>query len=216
MFFTNISHEFRTPLTLIIGQMEMLLQVRSFNPNVYNKILGVYKSCLQLRELVTELLDFRKQEQGHMTIKVCEHNMVHFIYEHYLLFQEYAAQRQITFNFEKSSNNISVWFDAKQMQKAINNLISNAFKYTKAGGTISIAVRKRNQEVLIEITDNGSGIAEKILIRSSIVFIKQTQSPHHIQVLVLVWLSLRVSSNCIMEVSMCPASLEREQLSAST
>lgn len=101
MFFTNISHEFRTPLTLIIGQMEMLLQVRSFNPNVYNKILGVYKSCLQLRELVTELLDFRKQEQGHMTIKVCEHNMVHFIYEHYLLFQEYAAQRQITFNFEK-------------------------------------------------------------------------------------------------------------------
>ena len=141
--------------------MEMLLQVRSFNPNVYNKILGVYKSCLQLRELITELLDFRKQEQGHMTIKVCEHNMVHFIYEHYLLFLEYAAQRQITFNFEKSSNNISVWFDAKQMQKAINNLISNAFKYTKAGGTISIAVRKRNQEVLIEITDNGSGIAEK-------------------------------------------------------
>ena len=75
---------------------------------------------LQLRELITELLDFRKQEQGHMTIKVCEHNMVHFIYEHYLLFLEYAAQRQITFNFEKSSNNISVWFDAKQMQKAIN------------------------------------------------------------------------------------------------
>lgn len=79
-----------------------------------------------------------------------------------------------TFNFEKSSNNISVWFDAKQMQKAINNLISNAFKYTKAGGTISIAVRKRNQEVLIEITDNGSGIAEKDIVRSSIVFIKQT------------------------------------------
>ena len=63
-FFTNISHEFRTPLTLIIGQMEMLLQMRSFAPNVYNKILGVYKSCLQLRGLITELLDFRKQEQG--------------------------------------------------------------------------------------------------------------------------------------------------------
>lgn len=160
-FFTNISHEFRTPLTLIIGQMEMLLQVRSFAPNVYNKILGVYKSCLQLRELITELLDFRKQEQGYMTIKVSEHNIVDFIYEHYLLFQEYAVQRQITFNFEKSSDNISLWYDAKQMQKVINNLISNAFKYTKVGGIISISVRKRNQEVLIDVTDNGSGIAAK-------------------------------------------------------
>lgn len=160
-FFTNISHEFRTPLTLIIGQMEMLLQVRSFAPNVYNKILGVYKSCLQLRELITELLDFRKQEQGYMTIKVSEHNIVDFVYEHYLLFQEYAAQRQITFHFEKSSDDISLWYDAKQMQKVINNLISNAFKHTKAGGLISISIRKRNQEVLIEVTDNGSGIAAK-------------------------------------------------------
>lgn len=160
-FFTNISHEFRTPLTLIIGQMEMLLQMRSFAPNVYNKILGVYKSCLQLRGLITELLDFRKQEQGYMTIKVSEHNIVDFVYEHYLLFQEYAVQRQITFNFEKSSDNISLWYDAKQMQKVINNLISNAFKHTKAGGIISISIRKRNQEVLIDVTDNGSGIAAK-------------------------------------------------------
>ena len=160
-FFTNISHEFRTPLTLIIGQMEILLQIRSFAPNVYNKILGVYKNSLQLKALITELLDFRKQEQGYMTIKVSEHNIVDFLYEHYLIFQEYALQRQITFNFEKSSQNILVWYDAKQMQKVLNNLISNAFKYTKAGDTISISVRKRNQEVIIEVTDTGIGIAAK-------------------------------------------------------
>ncbi|GAE16214.1 hybrid sensor histidine kinase/response regulator transcription factor [Bacteroides pyogenes] len=160
-FFTNISHEFRTPLTLIIGQMEMLLQIRSHAPNVYNKILGVYKSCLQLKELITELLDFRKQELGHMTIKVSKHNIVDFIYEHYLLFREYAVQRHISFNFEKSSDNISVWFDSRQMQKVMNNLVSNAFKYTKAGDSISISVRKRNQEVLVEVTDSGSGIAGK-------------------------------------------------------
>lgn len=160
-FFTNISHEFRTPLTLIIGQMEMLLQMRSFAPGIYNKILKAYKSSLQLRELITELLDFRKQEQGYMTIKVSEHNIVDFVYEHYLFFQEYAAQRCITFNFEKSSDYINVWYDARQMQKVINNLISNAFKHTKAGGTISISIRKRNHEVLIEVTDNGSGISAK-------------------------------------------------------
>lgn len=160
-FFTNISHEFRTPLTLIIAHMEMLLQVRSFTPNIYNRILGVYKSCLHMQDLITELLDFRKQEQGHMTIKVSQHNIVNFVYEHYLLFQEYAMQKQIEFHFEKSSDNIPLWYDAKSMQKVMNNLISNAFKYTKEQGCISISVRKRNEEVIIEVTDNGCGIAPK-------------------------------------------------------
>lgn len=78
-FFTNISHEFRTPLTLIVGQVEALLQLQSFTPTVYNKVLSIYKSSLQLRELITELLDFRKQEQGHMKIKVSPHNLVDFL-----------------------------------------------------------------------------------------------------------------------------------------
>lgn len=160
-FFTNISHEFRTPLTLIIGQMEMLLQARSFAPTLYNKILGVYKNCLQLRELITELLDFRKQEQGYMTIKVSEHNIVDFIYENYLLFQEYASQRQIQFTFRKTNDVINVWYESKQMQKVLNNLLSNAFKHTKEGGMISVSVRKGNREVIIEVTDNGSGIQPK-------------------------------------------------------
>ena len=69
-FFTNISHEFRTPLTLIVAQVETLLQLQNFTPAIYNKILGIYKNSIQLRELITELLDFRKQEQGHMKIKV--------------------------------------------------------------------------------------------------------------------------------------------------
>lgn len=160
-FFTNISHEFRTPLTLIIGQMESLLQMKSFSPVIYNKMLGIYKSCTQLKELINELLDFRKQEQGHMTIKVSEHDIVDFVYEHYLAFQEYARQRKITFEFRKSNEHISLWFDGRQMQKVINNLLSNAFKHTKEGGKISIAVNKRNQEVIIEVTDNGDGISSK-------------------------------------------------------
>lgn len=160
-FFTNISHEFRTPLTLIIGQIEMLLQARSFPPSIYNRILGVYKNCLQMRELITELLDFRKQEQGYMTIKVSEHNIVDFIYENYLLFQEYALQRQITFKFHKTHDYIPLWYDKKQIQKVMNNLISNAFKHTPKGGEITVSVRKAHKEVVIEVTDSGSGISPK-------------------------------------------------------
>ncbi len=180
-FFTNISHEFRTPLTLIIGQMEMLLQVRSFAPTIYTKILGVYKSSLQLRELITELLDFRKQEQGYMTIKVSEHNIVDFIYENYLLFQEYAVQRKITFRFQKTNDIINVWYDAKQLQKVMNNLLSNAFKYTKEEGEISVSVRKGNREVIIEVTDNGAGISPQDIdkIFNRFYQTEQMDSPIH-------------------------------------
>lgn len=157
-FFTNISHEFRTPLTLIVGQVETLLQTQIFTPTIYNKILGIYKSSIQLRELITELLDFRKQEQGHMKIKVSQHNLVNFLYENYLLFLEYASSKQLNFEFHKSADEIEVWYDQKQMQKVINNLLSNAMKHTKAEDTISINVSQEQGRAIIEIKDTGSGI----------------------------------------------------------
>lgn len=162
-FFINISHEFRTPLTLIIGQMELLLQVRNFAPSVYNKILSVYKNGLQLQELITELLDFRKQEQGHMKIKVRQQNIVDFLHENYLLFCEYAVRRKIAFTFNKTCDTIEVWYDAKQLQKVINNLLSNAFKYTADGGEVALSVRKDKEEAIVEVTDNGCGIEEEEL-----------------------------------------------------
>jgi signal transduction histidine kinase/ligand-binding sensor domain-containing protein/DNA-binding NarL/FixJ family response regulator len=157
-FFTNISHEFRTPLTLIIGKTEMLLQNQSFTPNVYNLILGVYKNGLQLRELITELLDFRKQEQGHMKISVKEHNIVDFLYENFLLFEEYANARKVNFIFNKEIESLTVWYDSKQLQKVINNLLSNAFKHTKEGNSITISVNEVDNNAVFEVTDNGSGI----------------------------------------------------------
>lgn len=162
-FFTNISHEFRTPLTLIIGQVEMLLQYQSFTPAIYNKVLGVYKNSIQLRELITELLDFRKQEQGHMKIKVSELDFVSFIHENYVIFLEYAHSKQINFVFNKEIDTLNLWFDVKQMQKVINNLLSNAFKHTEAGGTISISIKKEDNKAILEIQDSGRGIeAEEI------------------------------------------------------
>jgi signal transduction histidine kinase/DNA-binding response OmpR family regulator len=157
-FFTNISHEFRTPLTIIIGQMELLLQIKSFVPAVYNRMLNVYKSCVQLQSLVTELLDFRKQEQGHMKIKVSPHNIVAFLKENYLLFLEYAQTKEIEFKFEAEEEDIEVWYDSKQMQKVVNNLLSNAFQYTPKGGAITLIVKKDEESVEVSVVDTGKGI----------------------------------------------------------
>ncbi len=157
-FFTNISHEFRTPLTLIVAQVETLLQLQNFTPAIYNKILGIYKNSIQLRELITELLDFRKQEQGHMRIKVSPHNIVSFLYENYLLFLEYASAKQINFSFEKETDELEVWYDQKQMQKVINNLLSNAIKHTEKEDTITLSVKREENNVVIRVKDTGSGI----------------------------------------------------------
>lgn len=157
-FFTNISHEFRTPLTLIVAQVETLMHVQNFTPAIYNKVLGIYKNSIQLRELITELLDFRKQEQGHMKIKASPHDLVSFLYENYLLFLEYTGSRQINFLFEKETDHLEVWYDQKQLQKVVNNLLSNALKHVKAGDTVTLSIKAEGDCAVIRVADTGCGI----------------------------------------------------------
>ena len=164
-FFTNISHEFRTPLTLILGQVEMLLQVQSFTPTIYNKVLRIYKNTLQLKELIGELLDFRKQEQGHMKIRVWEQDLVAFLCENYLLFREYADYRHVRLTFDRAEQTLCVWFDRAQLQKVVNNLLSNALKHTPADGCITLWVRREGDRALFGVTDTGAGIAAEELGR---------------------------------------------------
>ncbi|MBE6286996.1 MAG: response regulator [Mediterranea massiliensis] len=159
-FFTNISHEFRTPLTLIIGQLELLLQVKSFVPSIYNKILNAYKNSLLLQSLVSELLDFRKQEQGFMKIKVRQHNIVKLLQENYQLFKEYAQTKGIEFQLVTPCQELDVWYDEKQLQKAINNLLSNSFKHTPQGGTVTLKLDTAEESANISVSDTGEGIKE--------------------------------------------------------
>ena len=168
-FFTNISHEFRTPLTLIAGQVDMLMQMSNIQPTVFNRILNIKRNTLNMQNLINELLEFRKSEQGHLTVKVVQRDIVDFLYEIYLSFTEYANYRDIKFEFENAGQHINIWFDPVQMQKVFYNLFSNAFKYTPKDGTIGIHVAETAENVIIEITDSGIGIApddiEKIFDR---------------------------------------------------
>ncbi len=164
-FFTHVSHEFRTPLTLIIGQLETLPDLQLLSPEVFNRLAKAYNSSLQLKELINELLDFQRQEQGAMRIHVSEHNIVDFLYANFLLFEEQARSKNIRFRFEKEKDTILVWYDERQMQKVINNLLSNAFKCTPPGREIYIRVREEEMQVVIEVGDTGIGIPEKDIDR---------------------------------------------------
>lgn len=159
--FTNISHEFRTPLTLIISQIETLLQNNKFSQHVYSKLSAIYQSCMQLRELITELLDYRKQELGYFKLQVSNSNIVNFIKENYLLFSDYASKKGIKMEFSTQENDIQLWYDPKHMQKVINNLLFNAIKHTPKGGKISISISADSSNVYISISDTGEGIPGK-------------------------------------------------------
>lgn len=162
-FFTNISHEFRTPLTLIIGQLEAIMQINKLEPLIYKRILRVYKNAWHMRNLITELLDFRKQEQGYLKLKVEERDLVTFIHEIYNSFYEYARMKNISYSFKHAEEAISAWFDPVQLQKVVFNLLSNAFKYTPEGGTITISLRHTSTQAFITVSDNGTGIPQEAI-----------------------------------------------------
>ena len=156
-FFTNISHEFRTPLTLILGQIEVLMQM-DLGTTVYNRIQRIYKNAWHMRNLISELLDFRKQEQGYLKLRVEEQNLVTFTRQIYMCFYEYAQKKEITYRFDSVEETISVWFDPIQLQKVIFNLLSNAFKYTSNKGNITVEVRKVASQAVVSVCDTGIGI----------------------------------------------------------
>ncbi len=162
-FFTNVSHEFRTPLTLIIGQVETLLMQNDLSAKVYNKLIKIHKNTNHLLSLISELLDFRKQEQGFYKLNIKHVELIAYLEDIYDSFRDYAIKRKIKYRFEHTEKEIHVYIDPVHLQKAIYNLLSNAFKYTSHDGKITMKVKLQESEILIRITDNGIGIPPESL-----------------------------------------------------
>lgn len=162
-FFTNISHEFRTPLTLISGQIESLLHGKILDPDIYKKILSAYHSSKQLNELITELLDFRKQEQGMMKLHVANSDFVSFVRENCLLFSEFLKEKGISLFVKTSFDTLDVLFDEKQLQKVINNLLSNAVKHTQKDEKIIVNLDSDGEIMTLSVTNTGIGLSQQQL-----------------------------------------------------
>ena len=162
-FFTNISHEFRTPLTLIVGFIERL---QSFSPTLteaerqkyYNNI---FKNSKILLKLINQLINFRKLEQGKLKLKVSFSSITEFISLLSENFNEVAATKKIDYKIVYDEN-IETWFDAEIIERILFNLLSNAFKFTPEGGKIIVKISKDQDYTFIEVEDNGRGIPEDV------------------------------------------------------
>lgn len=162
-FFTNISHEFRTPLTLISGPLETLLSEYRGPSYIYRQLLVIKKNTDQLFKLINELMDFRKLESKQMKLLAAEGNLVKFAKEIFLSFDQQAKLNKLDFSFYTDSEEINVYFDRDKLEKVLYNLISNAFKFTPQGGKIEVRIRLRRNTVRINVEDSGEGISPEHL-----------------------------------------------------
>lgn len=159
-FYTNISHEFRTPLTLILSPLERLISSKAGDSYLRKQHQLIYKNAMRLQVLINELMDFRKIETNNLHMKVAEGNIAKFIKEIKISFDEYAKERGISYSINQHSEHFPLYYDRDQLEKVFFNLLSNAFKFTERGGSISIDIQKDeiNNKVNIVVSDTGKGM----------------------------------------------------------
>ncbi|MES2775396.1 MAG: two-component regulator propeller domain-containing protein [Bacteroidota bacterium] len=164
-FFTNISHEIRTYLSLITGPVERLLMEKKEDDPDTLQLVTIKNNSADLLQLVTELMDFRKAETGNLNLQASRFNIVPFAQAVYQSFHELFIQKSIVTDFSASSGTIELYFDKEQMKKVLFNLFSNAFKFTPEGGRVSLIIEETTDEVAIKVTDNGKGISPENIAR---------------------------------------------------
>ena len=156
-FFTNISHEFRTPLTLILGPVKQMIEKLN-EGKMKDDLSLVHRNANKLLELVNQLLDISKLESGNMKLQTSAQNIIPVLKVLVLSFKSYAERKMITLKFNSDEDEVIVFFDKDKIEKIITNILSNAFKFTPDEGIIEVTVVKNIKDLIIIISDTGVGI----------------------------------------------------------
>lgn len=156
-FFTNVSHEVRTPLTLILGPLDKLIKLMYDSPYMPDLQL-MRKNGNHLLRVINQMLDFRKVENKQEKLKIQNADILSFTREVKSYFENMAVARHITYTCTADTGECMIWFDPDMMEKVLVNLLSNAFKFTPEHGVIRIRLLNEDNEVCIQVEDNGCGI----------------------------------------------------------
>ena len=163
VFFTNIAHEFRTPLTLIQGSLEKekrIMKTNHWQLELEKTVRTMDKSVQRMLRLIDQLLEFRKMQAGKLKLSLQETDVVMFVQGICKMFDNAAESKQIDFKFESQLPAYLMYLDQQKMDKVVFNLLSNAFKYTHAKGTISVSL-SFTDVMAIRVADTGVGIPQE-------------------------------------------------------
>ncbi len=158
-FFINMSHEIRTPMTLIITPLLSLIKHEE-DPQRKSTYETIKRNAERILSLINQMMDLRKIDKGQMQMRMSETDMVAFIRDIHTLFESQAKMKGINLLFEHDAESLPVWVDRSNFDKVIMNVLSNAFKFTPAGGEIGIRLTHDDQHATIVIRDNGEKIPE--------------------------------------------------------
>lgn len=156
-FFTNVSHEVRTPLTLILAPLDRLIVSLRESPYASDLRL-IQKNANRLLRVINQILDFRKVEGKQEKLAVREIDLVPFVGEIKSYFDSMASVRAISYTFTSSIKQCTLWIDPDLLERVFFNLLSNAFKFTPEGGSVRIELTEEGDRVFIQVIDTGSGI----------------------------------------------------------
>ena len=159
-FFTNISHEFRTPLTLIIGPLEKLMDADQIE-SVQKQYNLIHKNAKKLLSLINQLLDLSSIDAGKVKLEIEVVDLINFTKGILASFQSLAEDKNIRLEFSSDNENLDIYIDKDKMEKIISNLLSNALKFTNEDGRISVSIIKKDSKVEISVEDSGIGIGEE-------------------------------------------------------
>ena len=157
-FFTNISHELRTPLTLIADPVNYIIHDDNLNSQQRSMLQIVQRNVLVLTQLVSEILDFRKVQNGKMELRLSDFNLTESMKQWIMLFSASAQKKHIAISMD-APDTIMLRADQDKIERICYNLLSNALKYTSEGGEITLIAKEENGRVMISVADNGCGIS---------------------------------------------------------
>ena len=163
VFFTNIAHEFRTPLTLMQGSLEKekrIMKANRWQTELEKTIRVMDKSVQRMLRLIDQLLEFRKMQAGKLKLSLQETDAVMFVKGICRMFDDAAESKEIAYSFESSEPSRAMFLDQQMIDKVVFNLLSNAFKYTPAKGTISVGL-SFTDVMTIRVADTGVGIPQE-------------------------------------------------------
>ena len=175
-FFTFITHEFKTPLTIIVASMDSFFTSTNISNEFKERITMVKRNVLKLQFLINQLMDFRKIETDHETVNLVDGDVINFLNEVFTTFTTLFRKKNLQYKFSSQHEKLIISFDPDKLEKIVSNLLSNAFKYTPEKGCITFRIETYNEDyktyLALQISDTGIGMSEEQLSQIFDLFYK--------------------------------------------